>query len=1022
MKKVLWSISILIVILATLQVRSLQTPGYYGGSAFTGLPIDVARPVDVGWDDGALSRQSARERRDQVRDWLLLAVVSNAGLPESDVSAALVDLPPARYGYLKPVSAFEYGETRSRSIGGGRVIALVPAKQSEDARADSLAHIADEYRMTVGHEPKELLIFEYSIAEDEASATVTRRAAIAGTSLYIAATGYLRATVTDTASLDAFLKQVDHLIEVNVSSSSLSLAGRKLRGQYRGVTLEDIAALWKSQARIDEEQRGQQQKIDAFNERWRNRSYRTEREKQALEAQNERELEALKAELRADATVDGSGFSLDPAYDYEALLGAAQELLPLLNDIVGRHDVANALAALRRKDEGPFLRLLYTARGRSADSYVLNRLMEAQDQSRFQKARYDGRLQGTRVGMTLFYTDLLAKLKAVAYWNDAPVSEFRALTHTPIAGIYRRELRELSGTRLWFGPQDRGFRLLSNAILFAPNTTRIYAASSDPLEPGKEAAPNARSQAFLGWWDDHYSEVAAHEPEYQRLNEIMKWSLALSWLSERSFNSQSIGLGRVAVADDLWFPDWAASNSELRYSNWSRINFLPRGYQGSSTEAMPILRSAADDWLAETVISGGVSLGSKSLIKERPVLTQALQRDDIRLRPGMDLAKATAGSNEMPMIGGLRHEFSAVGGRSITRSTSTTAGVKSRAPWTEVATKPVERAYQTSQSGLNISLKLENTSLGRFYSDVAIDRPIRVGFRASTVDRGQQFAERASAASGRGAELDRFMATHPDVEHVVKYGPEFACSGCYAVKLRGADRYMKMQVESTPTADLAPGWQARAGSLERDAKNLNLAWLSPDELRLELKPGEYVRIEPGSGGSGGSLPPTFVRGPPAGAASEWNIGGAKVPVTVDGSGVAYIKRTHLPPALADDFGAIRRIASPRGRSEPLRADFAGHSDRRELLTAMLDDPQAAKRALDEAAMTAASQVDAAIIEGRSAEASARLDHLASVGQSPPDIRIRQSIAATGENDVQRAGTRDPGCCRVHQEIERVAWI
>ncbi len=215
----------------------------------------------------------------------------------------------------------------------------------------------------------------------------------------------------------------------------------------------------------------------------------------------------------------------------------------------------------------------------------------------------------------------------------------------------------------------------------------------------------------------------------------------------------------------------------------------------------------------------------------------------------------------MPMIGGLRHEFSAVGGRSITRSTSTTAGVKSRAAWTEVATKPVERAYQTSRSGLNISLKLENTSLGRFYSDVAIGRPIRVGFRASTVDRGQQFAERASVASGRGADLDRFIATHPDVEHVVKYGPEFGCSGCYAVRLRGTDRYMKMQVESTPTADLGPGWQARAGALERDAKNFNLAWLSPDELRLELQPAGYIRIEPAAGGSGGSLPPTFTEAP-----------------------------------------------------------------------------------------------------------------------------------------------------------------
>jgi hypothetical protein len=1004
MKKVLWSISILVVILATLQVRSLQTPGYHGGPAFAGFPTDVARPVDVGWDDGALSRQSARERRDQVRDWLLLAVVSNAGLPESDVSAALVDLPPARYGYLRPVSAFEYGETRSRSIGGGRVIALVPAEQSEGARADSLAHIADEYRMTVGREAKELLIFEYSIGEDEASATVTRRASIAGASLYTEAAGYHRVTVSDTTSLKRFLTQVDDLLEAQVMSSSLTLAGRKLRSGYRGVTLEDVAALWHSQAEIDDAQRRLQQKIDAFNAGWRSRTYRTEPEKRLLTAQHEREWESLKAQLLAERTVEGSGFSLDPLYDYEALVEAAEHLLPLLKEIAAPSEVHNVLAALRRKDERPFLQLLFTARGRNPSSFAVQLLMAAHSGSQFQAARYDGRLQGTRVGMTLFYTDLLAKLKAIDFWNDVPVADFRSYNHIPVARVYEREHQKLSGTRLWFGPQDRGYRLTSEAISFARDATRIYAASSDPLLPGKEAAPNASSQEFLGWWDDHYAEVAAYEPEYQRLNEIMKWSLVLSWLSAKDFDSNSIGLQKVTVSHDLWFPDWAANHGELRYRNWSRIKFYPRGHKDAATEAMPILYSRADDWLADgDIVSGGVSLGSKTLIKERPLLTQALQRDEIRLRPGVDLAKAaSSGSNELSMIGGLKHEFTSAGGRSITRSTSTTAGVKSRAPWTELATRPVERAYQTSQSGLNITVKLENTNLGRFYSDVAIDRPIRVGFRASTVDRGQQFAERASAASSRGADLDRFIAMHPDVELVVKYGPEFACSGCYAVKLRGTDRYMKMQVESTPTADLAPGWQARAGSLERDAKNFNLAWLSPDELRLELKPSEYVRIESTAGGSGGSLPPTFTRGPPAGAPSEWNIGGTKVPVTVDASGVAYIKRANLPSALADDLSAVRRLASHRGGSEPPRVEFAGQPDRRELLTAMLDDPQAAKRALDEAAKTAAGEVDAAIIEGRSVEASARLDRLASVGQSTPDIRIRQSIAAAGENDVQRA--------------------
>jgi uncharacterized membrane-anchored protein YjiN (DUF445 family) len=38
----------------------------------------------------------------------------------------------------------------------------------------------------------------------------------------------------------------------------------------------------------------------------------------------------------------------------------------------------------------------------------------------FQKARYDGYLQGTEVGMVLFYTDILAKIWALNYLDSTP--------------------------------------------------------------------------------------------------------------------------------------------------------------------------------------------------------------------------------------------------------------------------------------------------------------------------------------------------------------------------------------------------------------------------------------------------------------------------------------------------------------------------------------------------------------------------------------------------------------------------
>src|SRR5262249_23548485 len=149
---------------------------------------------------------------------------------------------------------------------------------------------------------------------------------------------------------------------------------------------------------------------------------------------------------------------------------------------------------------------------------------------KFQHARYDGSLAGTEDGMVLFYTDLMAKLWALDYFGRAPEEQVRGfvpLLKVSVSPIYEREGIELSGTRLWFGPRDSGFSKLKDGLAFSRVATRVYAASSNTLQPGKEAEANAASARFLGWWNDHYAQVADYEPQYKRLNEIMKWSAIL---------------------------------------------------------------------------------------------------------------------------------------------------------------------------------------------------------------------------------------------------------------------------------------------------------------------------------------------------------------------------------------------------------------------------------------------------------------------------------------------------------------
>src|SRR5262249_30137285 len=144
----------------------------------------------------------------------------------------------------------------------------------------------------------------------------------------------------------------------------------------------------------------------------------------------------------------------------------------------------------------------------------------------FQQARYDGELQGTEVGMILFYSDLLAKLWVLDHAHTAPVRHlkgFPTLLAVHPAAIYQQERRTSSYSRLWFGPDRTAFQMAqdSDSLFFTFNATRIYAASSNPLEPGVEVNADPVVSTVIGWWDRHYAEIAEHEQEYQRLSEVV---------------------------------------------------------------------------------------------------------------------------------------------------------------------------------------------------------------------------------------------------------------------------------------------------------------------------------------------------------------------------------------------------------------------------------------------------------------------------------------------------------------------
>jgi hypothetical protein len=112
--------------LAWVLVTAFDSAPIEARGVFAAFAPGARTPVRFSAEDLSSLDGTALERRNQLRDWLLYTVVSDAGLDDEALSSVLYDLPPLRSGYTEPVSRFEYGRTRSRTIGAGEVIALVP--------------------------------------------------------------------------------------------------------------------------------------------------------------------------------------------------------------------------------------------------------------------------------------------------------------------------------------------------------------------------------------------------------------------------------------------------------------------------------------------------------------------------------------------------------------------------------------------------------------------------------------------------------------------------------------------------------------------------------------------------------------------------------------------------------------------------------------------------------------------------------------------------------------------------------
>jgi hypothetical protein len=828
---------------------------------FAGFPLNKPRAIAVQASEQPFGRLSATEQRDQILDWLLFAVASDSGLSREEINKSLFDMPPIRYGYMQPVASFEYGDTRSLHIGEGQVIALLPADQPEES-VDHLAQIADCHRKNRGQIPATLLVFEYEIDPDQGAGLVTRREPLDGLDLFTAAYGYHEAEIASLADLEVFLAQVDDITFARASARRLTLGGRRVwGGHYLGVTVEDVAAIWQAHLDILDDlrafERRWEQKVDQFEHNWSLRTYRTESERRLLEQQMEEEWEQLTLEQALEqqelGLVNGTGFSLDPVYDYAGLADFLWELRPDFENLAADPDAPITLADIQEVERGlfqqdvvPFL-LLADKLSNSPDlelAFIGEVIDFAIDSAyKFQTARYDGNLQGTEAGMTLFYTDLLAKLWAIDFQRSAPrlIEGFTPMTNMQLPPIYQQEMEELPSTRLWFGPRNGGFQLAdgSNELLFARVATRVYAASSNPLEPGVEVEPNIQSGLFLGWWNDHYEKVARHEPQYQRLNEIMKWSLLASWLGKEGQEDILGFLVDVDVERSQWFPDWAQAQPDLQYQDWDSIDFFPAGYLGTETEAIAILFSDpytlfSDDekFGHEQYLAGGVSLADVHLFDEIAPLSH--QVDDLLLRSTIDYSYLDD-LFTLQTLDDIQYAFTGLADE-LVAVTSLAKGenVRLRSVDSEVTNQPFQRIVNQGRlgSGLEFEVRAGGTELGAL--DIApMENGFSVGWLSRDIDAGHQLALDMS----KGRPIPGTLLESGEVQAVV----DLADDGVLA-QMKGSGGWLRFAEEGVPSARVPSGWQSRVADPQNGVQGILLGW--GDDATAQLERGGYLLKDP----------------------------------------------------------------------------------------------------------------------------------------------------------------------------------
>lgn len=977
---VLALVLVLVVVLFTNLYAPLLRTQPSAGVQWPAFPVGHPQTVDFGesiqetsvdntvqfrnasyWNGYSIHSTGRREQLDQWRDWLLLTVLSSSTMGSDQLNQAMFDLPPIRRTELQALGNFEYGVTRSRAIGDSEVVALIP-QGNPAQRAIDLGNIADEQRKDLGKVPSQIHVFEYAFNVDDNSATLTRSGDVAGRDIFSEKYGYHEMDVASLGDFNRFISAVDDVTYARFSDGKLRIGGRKVAG-YHGITTEEVAAVWQS-------------------------------ERNGLGGRR------------------GSGFSLDPQFDPTMFKTSAAKLDSFLQSRgVAQEDREPLRSTLEHGDASGFMntaKLFCMEHNKLDPANCLGFFKQTLLDNRFQKARYDGSLQGTEAGMVLFYTDLIMKLWSLDFSHSTPglgqVDDFpNELQMTP-ARVFAGETNKLPETRLWLGSLDKAFQIGPDKaeILLARNATRVFAVPHNFLENRDvtyTSEPHIYDRIFMTWWNQHYEEVAHYEPQYERLNEIMKWSQIIGWLNSSHVGEGFVYLNDYPVRHDRWFKTWVATHPELTFRDWQSIGFKPRGYAGSETEALPLLSSKPfDDFGKKATWGGGVSLADREALAARSALRE--DANSLLRRGSLDYSESDIASGRLKTIEKIEYDLAKTPDNMpsvIARATDPQARLRGLIG--EFRNEGVTRSITRNPESSMIAMDHGDTPWGNLHIEHDL-KGFRINWEAREVDEAQVIARRLSVAQ----EPRTALRADPLIETSIQLDRDV-----YLVKARGSDNWIKLHANSAEDLNILAGYHARIGGYGSGSRSVDVAFLKGGDVSSNIPSKGFLEVDISPNANSNSM--SFVPSPaPAATEVAAKYMGNSFKFSVDqSSGKMYIAAKDIPAELRSNLDRLQLLATQQKIDVPTLHELQiareySQGNFSAVAKELSHDPSIVRKAIQESMNRDLDVYDRYALSNDGA-APRLLDQMASrYGPDQPDLRIRMALAELARAKAGTAAT------------------